>query len=176
MAERISKAVDLVDHGFLKLQRWRVRELFETDRCPNEVYYYAIWSIWSQLGSLYKLYWLLLSLVSFYFLFSAVSIVRYIRASNDRGVLAGTSRIQVETRIVDLRQVISAMFFVFGALFFVALPTAFDTLALSKWPQIEYVGNFRLHFAFAANVFFVLLLLHCVQWAISSRLNARRGR
>jgi hypothetical protein len=31
------------------------------------------------------------------------------------------------------------------------------------------IGQFRLHFAFAANVFSVLLLLHCAQWFVSRR-------
>jgi hypothetical protein len=37
-------------------------------------------------------------------------------------------------------------------------------------PLNSIIGAFRLHFAFAAHVFFVLLLLHCVQWFVSTRV------
>jgi len=135
--------------------------------------YFAIWSIWSQLSTLYRLYWLLLSLVSFYSLISAASIVRRFPISNHRNASPESSRIRLEARVTNLRQVIAAMFFAFGALFFWALPGAFHTLGLSRsLPLNEIIGAFWLHFAFAANVFFVLLLLHCVQWFVSRRVLA----
>jgi len=63
------------------------------------------------------------------------------------------------------------MFFAFCALFFSALPGAFQTIALTRSsPLNEIIGALSLHFAFAANVFFVLLLLHCVQWLVSRRV------
>jgi hypothetical protein len=133
--------------------------------------YFTIWSIWPQLSALYKLYWLLLSIVSLYTLFSAVSIVRRFRISNHRNELPESSRIRLEARITNLRQVIAAMFFAFGALFFWALPGAFRTLDLSRSLGMNHIiGAFGVHFAFAANVFFVLLLLHCVQWFVSRRV------
>ena len=135
------------------------------------VYYFAIWSIWSQLSFLYRLYWLLLSLVSLYTLFSAASIVRRFPISNRRNDSTESSRIRLEARITNLRQIIAAMSFAFGALFFWALPGAFDTLDHSRsLPLNSIIGAFRLHFAFAAHVFFVLLLLHCVQWFVSTRV------
>jgi hypothetical protein len=71
-----------------------------------------------------------------------------------------------------VRQVIAAMFFAFGALFFWVLPEAFNVQGLSRsLPLTEIIGAFALHFAFAANVFFVLLLLHCVQWFASRRVD-----
>ena len=146
-------------------------EPFVTSRCPNEVYYYAIWSIWSQLGSLCKLYWLLLSLASLYTLFSAVSIVRRLPVPNQRNDSPESSLRRLEARITNLRQVNAGMFFAFGALFFWSLPGAFHTLGLSRsYPINEYIGAFTLHFIFAANVFSVLLLLHCIQWFVSSRV------
>jgi hypothetical protein len=63
------------------------------------------------------------------------------------------------------------MFFSFGALFFSALPSAFNTLGLSKaLPLNEIIGSFRLHLVYAANVFLVLLILHCTQWFVSRRI------
>ncbi len=139
------------------------------------VFSFAIWSIWSQLSFLYRLYWLLLSLVGFYTLFSAASIVRRFPISNYRNDSTESSRIRLEARITNLRQIIAAMSFAFGAMFFWVLPGAFNTLDHSRnLPLNSITGAFRLHFAFAANVFFVLLLLHCVQWFVSRRVIGSR--
>jgi hypothetical protein len=133
--------------------------------------YFAIWSIWPQLPYFYKLYWLLLSLVSLYTLFSAVSIVRRFSISNRKDDSPASSRIRLEAGITNLRQVVAAMFFTFGALLFSALPGAFQTFGLRRsLPLNDIMGAFSLHFAFAANVFFVLLLLHCGQWLVSRRV------
>ena len=135
------------------------------------VYDLAIWSIWSQLGFLYRLYWLLLCLVSLYTLFSAASIVRRSRISNDRNDSTANSPIRLEARITNLRQIIAAMFFTFGALFFWALPEAFNTLGDSRSSLRNEISRaFVMDFDFAANVFFVLLFLHCVQWVVSRRV------
>jgi hypothetical protein len=126
---------------------------------------FVIWSIWPELSLLYRLYWLLLSLVSLYTLFSAASIVRHFRISNRQDSPENARR------ITNLRQLIAGMFFAFGALFFWTLPDAFSTISDGiGYPIHEYIGRFRLHFAFAANVFFVFLLLHCVQWFLSRRV------
>lgn len=62
------------------------------------------------------------------------------------------------------------MLFAFGALFFSALPGAFTSLGLSReLPVYQFIGAFRLHFAFAANVFLVFLFLHCGQWFVARR-------
>ena len=133
--------------------------------------YSAIWSIWSQLSDLYKLYWLLLSLACFYTLFSASSIVRRFPTSNHQNDSPESSRIRLEARITNLRQVNGAMFFAFGALFFWSLPEGFHTLGDGNgWLLNQIIGTFAVHFVFAANVLFVLLLLHCVQWYVSRRV------
>jgi hypothetical protein len=86
------------------------------------VYYFAIWSIWSQLSFLYRLYWLLLCLISLYALFSVVSIVRRFPPTVKGNDSSEHSRILLEARITNLQQVITAMFFAFGALFFGRFP------------------------------------------------------
>jgi hypothetical protein len=132
---------------------------------------FGIWFIWHELGFLYKVYWLLLSLVSLYTLFSAASIVRRFPIPNHRSDLPERSLIQVVARMTNMRQLIAAMFFAFGALFFWALPGAFNTIDNSRsLPWNSIMGNLGLHFAVAANVFLVLLLLHCVQWFVSRRV------
>jgi hypothetical protein len=114
--------------------------------------YFAIWSIWSGLPLFYKLYWLLLSLVSIYTLFSAASIVRRVSISNCRDDLSESSQIRLEAVITNLGRVIGALFFAFSALFFWALPGAFQTISLSRsLPLNEIIGTFSVHFAFAAK-------------------------
>ena len=135
------------------------------------MYYYAIWSIWSQLGYLYKLYWLLLSLATLYTLFSAFSVVRRLPVPIQRNDSPESSLRRLEARITNLRQLIAGLFFAFGALFFWSLPGAFNTIGDGKgYPINEYIGSFRLHFVYAANVFSVLLLLHFIQWFASRRV------
>jgi hypothetical protein len=160
-------ALVLVSQRILRDSRNRLKLL----GVKTIMYGFAIWSIWSQLSVLYKLYWLLLSFVSLYTLFSAAYIVRRFPISNHRNDSAERSRIRPEARITNLRQMIAAMSFAFGALFFWALPAAFNTLDHSRsLPMNSIIGAFRLHFAFAADVFFVLLLVHCVQWFVSRRV------
>jgi hypothetical protein len=126
---------------------------------------FVIWSIWPQLSPLYRLYWLLLSIASLYVLFSAVSLVRHHRGPHRNGSLPGARQ------ITTLRQLIAAMFFAFGALFFWHLPGAFETSGDGRGiPLTQIIGSFRLHFNFAANVFIVFLLLHCLQWFVSRRV------
>ena len=154
-----------------------VRELFETNRCQKpQCTIPSPFGPSGKLSVLYKLYWLLLSLVSFYTLFSAASIVRRFPISNHRNDSTESSRIPLEARITNLRQIIAAMSFAFGALFFWALPGAFNTISDGRdWNLTEIIGAFRVHFAFAANVFLVLLLLHCVQWIVSRRVLGSRA-
>ena len=123
---------------------------------------FAIWSLWSQLSFLYRLYWIVLLLVVMYSVFSAASILKNLGASNHGG--------EPDTRGANLRQLNLAMLLSFGALFFFSLPSAFNTLGLSRvLPFGEIIGSLRLHFINAANVFVVLLALHCVQWLVSRR-------
>jgi hypothetical protein len=34
------------------------------------------------------------------------------------------------------------------------------------------IRNFQVHFAFAANVFLILLIVHFIQWLLASRVGA----
>ena len=69
--------------------------------------------------------------------------------------------------------VLGATFYLFGVVFFLDLQQAPMTLGLSASPPwTEILWNFELLFAFAANVFIVLLILHLVSWFVRNRLNA----
>ena len=133
--------------------------------------YFAIWSIWPLLPHFYKLYWLLLTLAGLYSLFSALSIDRRLRILRRRDDYEKSSLIGLEAGIMNLRQIIATIFFTFGTIFFSALPGAFETFGLSRSTLLgQITGALSVNFAFAANVFFVLLFLHCVQWFVSRRV------
>ena len=83
----------------------------------------------------------------------------------------------LHARSANLRQLIGATFYFFGFIFFLALPFAFITLANSSTPGWMYIfENLGFNFAFAANIFFVFLVLHSVQWFVSSRVQASARR
>jgi hypothetical protein len=72
-----------------------------------------------------------------------------------------------------LHQLVIATFYLFGFIFFLTLPFAFMTLGASKVPGWMFIfENLDYYFAFAANVFFVFLVLHSVQWFVSARVRA----
>jgi hypothetical protein len=139
---------------------------------------YLIWSIWGPLPILLKLFFLILVPISLYTLISAGLILVRLRALVKRqkvGEIAPVHRSLVALRVrsSNLRQLICATFFLFGFVLFLALPLAFIVLGDSKTPTFTYVvENFSIFFAFASNVFFVFLVLHCVQWFVSGRVHA----
>jgi hypothetical protein len=137
---------------------------------------YALWSIWRQLPMLLKLFFLILSLVSIYTLFSAfVAVVRLRSLTNQHKVL-GTSSLQhslaaLRIRAENMRQLVGATFYLFGFIFFLVLPSATVILDNSRTPLSTLIlRNLFVDIAFAANTFSVFLVLHFVQWFVSSRL------
>jgi hypothetical protein len=58
-----------------------------------------------------------------------------------------------------------------GVILFLCLRFLVDQTPENAVPGFVLIlSNFFLYFAFAANVFFVLLVLHSVQWVVSSRI------
>jgi hypothetical protein len=143
--------------------------------------HYTLWSIWGELPILPKLFFLILILVSIYTLFSAAVIVVRLHSLRDRRQVGDVSSIQcslaaLQARSANVRQLIGATFYFFGFIYFLALPLATLTLD-SKIPlEILILRNFLMYFAFAANVFFIFLVLHSVQWVVSSRVHAHALR
>jgi hypothetical protein len=139
---------------------------------------YTLWSLWPELSTLYRLFVLILTGVSIYVLFSAVVIIKnlyFVTSAYEENLDTIQSKlIQLYARCANLKQTLAATFYLFGFLFFVGLQNA--PIAIGERngiPIIEILGNFVLHFIFAANVFLVFLVLHLVQWLVSSRLNSR---
>jgi hypothetical protein len=117
-------------------------------------------------------------MVSAYGLFSATLIVVRLRSLANRSKVEDLSSIQrslatLHARSANLHQLVIATFYLFGFIFFLTLPFAFMTLGASKVPGWMFIfENLDYYFAFAANVFFVFLVLHSVQWFVSARVRA----
>jgi hypothetical protein len=138
---------------------------------------YTLWSIWEYLARVHQLFFLFLSLVSIYTLFSATVIMVRLRILTSQGKVEDISSFQrsltaLHTRSENVRQLIGASFYLFGFIFFLTLLFSFKTSDSSTHAWKIIFDTFYLNFAFAANVFFVFLVLHSVQWFVSARLHA----
>jgi hypothetical protein len=72
-----------------------------------------------------------------------------------------------------MQQFTGAALYLFGLVLFLGLQRAYFTIDNSSTPGGWLIlENFVIYFAFAANVFFVFLILHFVQWFISTRVDA----
>jgi hypothetical protein len=136
----------------------------------------SIWAIWRQFSLLQHLFLLMLSGVSLYSLFSATIVMLRLRSlahpvTNDTSLRQAVAALH--ERCTNVQQLIRATFYLFGLVLFLGLQWACVTLGHSSTPAAWLVlKNFEVDFAFAANVFLVLLVLHFVQWFASSRLHS----
>jgi hypothetical protein len=143
---------------------------------------YTLWEILKSLSTLQLLFGLILSLVAIYTLYAATVIMVRLRSIARQRHIEDASSLQrslavLNTRSASLHQLIVGAFYLFGFVFFLTLPFAFITLGDSKIPGWTSVfQNLGFYFAFSANVFFVFLVLHSVQWFVSSRVHASARR
>jgi hypothetical protein len=139
---------------------------------------YAPWSIWLALPMLLKLFFLLLSVVAVYTLFSAFTMMAHLRSlmkqQTTRDILPLEHSLAIlRDRSSNLRQLLSLFFYFFGFVFFLKLPLATMVILDSNLPIFfPVLHGFLIYFAFAANVFSVFIVLHCLQWFVSRRINA----
>lgn len=137
---------------------------------------YMLWSMWGRVPALPKLFLLILAVVGIHTLYLATIILVRLRSltnhvKDDSSVRRLVAALQ--NRSANMRQLITAAFYLFGLAFFIALPSAFSLLALTKIPGVTLIlENLQVHFAVAANAFFVFLVLHSIQWFVSSRVYA----
>jgi hypothetical protein len=142
---------------------------------------YALWSIWIELPLLPRLFLLILALVTVYTLASSAVIMGRLRSLTRRHRVEDLPISErpldvLLTRTANLRQLITATFYLFGIVFFFVLRFV-EATPENKVPVGALIlENFFLYFAFAANVFFVFLVLHSVQWAVSSRIRTHALR
>lgn len=138
---------------------------------------YALWSIWIELPLLHRLFFFALFVVGAYSLFSATKVLARVRSLMASGHPKDVTALQNEVaalsaRSANMRHLITASFYLFGIVFFWGLRFTLWTPDSKTPVGILVLQNFFLYFAFAANVFFVFLILHLVQWFASARLQA----
>lgn len=135
-----------------------------------------IWVIWPYLSFLERLLFVALIVLSVYVLLSAattISRVRKAAASLRNGDSPNAEQVfaALRRRCTRLDKLITTAFYLFGIVLFLGLQNAYFTIEDGKtsvgWLILM---GFPQHFAFAANVFFVLLVLHIIAWVISSRV------
>jgi hypothetical protein len=149
---------------------------------PRSYSPHLIWSMWRDLPILYRLFFLILSVVSIYTLFAAsVVAVRLLslrsRPESADALFLGQSLAALRARCENMRQLISGTFYLFGFIFFLRLPFAFNTFGDSNIPGGTLIlRNLVVYFAFAANVYFVFLVLHSVQWSVARLVRAHTLR
>jgi len=138
---------------------------------------YSLWSIWGSLSIMNHAFALTLLAVGIYCVSSAAIVLVRLRSigrlsQNEHSLSIRQVVADLHNRSANMNYVLGATFYLFGVVFFLGIQQAPVTLGLSKsLPWTEVLWNFELHFAFAANVFLVLLILHCVSWFVRTRLN-----
>jgi hypothetical protein len=137
-----------------------------------------IWSVLPYLGFLEHLFFLALIALSIYVLFVAVTTVVRARKIRD-SVVPGAHNPDAEERCVALRRrsarvgkLITTAFYLFCCVLFMGVLNAYVVIDNSKVPTGYIVlEQLEPHFAFAANVFFVLLVLHLIGWFTSNSVD-----
>lgn len=136
--------------------------------------YFPEWSsVWQPLSPLFRFFLLLLLLVCVYTTYFASfaimrlrSLRRTVRADNSlQNALA-----RLNCRSADLRQIITATSYLFGLSFFLQIQNAYWTPENNRPVGPMVLGNFRDDFRLAAAIFLAFLVLHSVQWLLSSRI------
>ena len=135
---------------------------------------YPFWSVWIYLSTSERLFLLLLGGMCVYLLYSGA--ITLARAWKVRGSLV---RGEAETILAAMRQrsakadkLRGAAFFLFGVVLFENMQWSYLTIDNSTTPGGWVVlQNFQIHFAFAHNVFFILLILHISGWLVSAFVN-----
>lgn len=124
----------------------------------------SIWLIWPYLSWLERLSFLVFCILGVCWLFLAVTVVR---SRNTAPIQENVVRIR--KRLRNLQQATLAAFYLFGLVLFAGLQFAYFTIEHSSTPVgWLVVRNFQIHFAFAGNVFLVLLTFHFVQWFVAT--------
>jgi len=107
-----------------------------------------------------------LCILAVYSLYLAVAVVRF---RNTAPVQENVVRIR--KRVRNLQQATVAVFYFFGFVLFAGLQFAYFTIEHSSTPVgFIVIRNFQIHFAFAGNVFLILLIVHVAKADVTSHL------
>jgi hypothetical protein len=134
-----------------------------------------IWVVWPYLTWLERLLFMRLIVLGVYVLFSAVITVLRVweGEATGNGNSPDSQRILTALRQRSSRvdKLITTGFYLFGWVLFLGLQSAYVMIDNSKaTTEVIILRGFEPHLAFAANGFFVLLLLHVAGWFISTRV------
>jgi hypothetical protein len=135
----------------------------------NPCYVAPIWLIWKELPILEKLSFLVLCVVAGYSIFLAATVVRLQNIVSLQANIA-----LLRKRVRNLQRTTVAAFYFLGFAIFAGFQFAYCNVAGDSSESLVWlvVRNLLLHFAYAANVFLILLVVHVVQWFIANQLNA----
>lgn len=132
-----------------------------------------IWVVWPYLSFCEKLLFVALIALSVYVLLAAITTISRVRktaSSLRKGDSPDARQIFAALRRQSTRvdKLITTAFYLFGIVLFLGLQNVYVTIDDSKtavgWLILM---GFPQHFAFASNVFFMLLALHVIGWFIS---------
>jgi hypothetical protein len=132
----------------------------------------VIWAIWPDLPIPFKLFFLVLSLVCIYSLVSVTLIAIRLRSLMRVPLIEHARYLSsLRARCAHLSQLLSAISYLFGLVFFMVLPTAHASITVGREPfWIALLRDCLVELSFVANVFAVLFVLHLAQWFVSSRV------
>jgi hypothetical protein len=136
----------------------------------------SIWHFWPELGWAYELFFIILSLIGIYSAFVNSVVLFRLRSIADQeredSPSVRRSLTALSARLANMRQLLLFAFYLIAWLLFLSFPDAGNTVGDGRHMNaaVLWFGLF-LHFAMAANVFFLLLVLHLLQWFVSSRVN-----
>ena len=142
---------------------------------------YALWTIWRQLSTMNRGLVLILGIVFAYCVFSTIRMIVRLhsvwnRPNQDKEIVRDAIAV-LGARYARLRQVIGATFYLFGLVLFLGLENITNVFGDGKEALgTRILENFLLLCAFAANVFFIFLVLHSIQWAGSAVLDSLSRR
>jgi hypothetical protein len=133
-----------------------------------------IWSVLPYLGLSEHVLFLALMVLSIYVLFVAVTTVvraRTIRASvvpTENNADAEKRCVALGRRSARVDKLITTALYLSGYVLFMGMVNAYAVIDNTSTPTGYIIlSNLEPHFAFAANVFLVLLVLHLIGWIIS---------
>jgi hypothetical protein len=134
-----------------------------------------IWFIWPYLSWSERLSCLASCTLGVYWLFLAVKVVRFQSIAGDLNHAASVQKtlVRIRKHMGNLQQATLATFYLCGFVLFACFQFAYRVLGNSTTPVgWIVVRNFQIHFAFAANAFFVFLFFQFIHWFVANRINA----
>jgi hypothetical protein len=135
---------------------------------------YPFWSIWGHFTDLERMFFLILFGASLYCVLSVTATLVRLRAirkvDSDHLVTRNLSMRMLSKRLANLKDLIGAIFYLFGVVLSCGLVDVAhivgDTSVSMPWHTI--LDHFVTHWAFAGNVFSILLALHLLRWFASN--------